>query len=179
MKTIYLIRHCKATGQHAIAQLTEEGIEQAIKLTEFFENHEIDRIITSPYTRAIQTITPLAHSRGLQIEINHKLIERTLSTNNMIDWMEKLKETFENKDIKFEGGESSNEALKRGLEVIEEIIEEKGNRFIIVTHGNLLSLIINNYQNEFGFKEWKEMSNPDIYKLEIENERVEIKRIWK
>src|SRR5690606_39892183 len=57
-KNIFVVRHCKAAGQHPEAKLTRQGINQALSLVSFFSNYDIDRIISSPYTRAIQSITP-------------------------------------------------------------------------------------------------------------------------
>ncbi|MFZ7946018.1 histidine phosphatase family protein [Neobacillus sp. 19] len=54
------MRHCEAAGQPPEAQLTDRGLKQAIGLCEFFSNIKIDRIISSPYKRAIESIQPLA-----------------------------------------------------------------------------------------------------------------------
>ncbi|WP_318153118.1 histidine phosphatase family protein [Metabacillus arenae] len=93
-KKIYLIRHCAAKGQSSESQLTESGFKQAVYLSEFFTNMKVDRIISSPFLRAIQTIEPLAEKKNMKVEINRKLSERILSTKNLPDWFEKLEETF-------------------------------------------------------------------------------------
>ena len=59
-KKIYLIRHCKATGQEPSAELTNEGKEKALELIPLLYKLNIDHIISSPYKRAIQTITPFS-----------------------------------------------------------------------------------------------------------------------
>ena len=51
--------------------------------------------------------------------MDRQLTERVLSTKNISDWLEKLKTTFEDIELKFEGGESSQEAMKRIVEVVE------------------------------------------------------------
>jgi 2,3-bisphosphoglycerate-dependent phosphoglycerate mutase len=40
----------------------------------------------------------------------------------------------------------------------------------VVTHGNLLSLIIRYYDPSFGYSEWAKLSNPDVYVLKREQE---------
>ena len=107
MTKLYLIRHCQAEGQEPEAQLTADGHEQAKQLADFLEKYTINRIISSPFRRTIQTITPFAHKHNLEIEVDERLKERILSTENLSDWFEKLKQTFEDEDIKFTGGESS------------------------------------------------------------------------
>jgi 2,3-bisphosphoglycerate-dependent phosphoglycerate mutase len=106
MKKIYLIRHCEAQGQPAEAPLTDNGFRQANHLSKFFRDVPIDRIISSPYKRAVQTAEPLAKRMNLEIEKNDLLTERILSSQNLIDWIEKLRATFADFELKFEGGES-------------------------------------------------------------------------
>jgi len=179
MKTIYLIRHCKALGQKREADLTREGITQSHTLSLFLANKGIEKVISSPFVRAVQSIKPFVDQTKVTLTLDSRLSERILSSNDLTDWMDQLKATFENQDLKFEGGESSNEASKRGIEVITELIKGKENTTAIVTHGNLLSLIIRNYNKEFGFNEWKDMRNPDVFELSEEQNEFRVKRIWK
>jgi 2,3-bisphosphoglycerate-dependent phosphoglycerate mutase len=181
MRHIYLIRHCKANGQEPDAHLTEEGCQQAKKLSVFFADKKIDLIISSPYIRAIETIRPLAESIGMEIILDDRLKERLLSSNDLADWMDRLREAFEKMDLKFEGGESSYEAMSRGLEAINDVLKRPENNIVMVTHGNLMSLILKYYENSIGFDEWMNLTNPDVYELCISNDKeaVEIRRLWK
>lgn len=178
MKTIYLIRHCKAHGQEREAALTPEGIQQSQSLANFLAGKGVAAIISSPYLRAVQTIQPFSERTGLPIHVDHRLVERTLSAENLTDWLEKLKQTFDDMDLKLEGGESSAEAANRGIAVIRDLWEASDKTVAIVSHGNLLSLMIRTYNPGFGFKDWKEMSNPDVYELSLDREEAIIRRIW-
>ncbi|MFK9093615.1 histidine phosphatase family protein [Bacillus salipaludis] len=179
MKKIYLIRHCEAEGQLSEAQLTDRGFKQAVELADFFSNSKIDRIISSPYERAFQSIQPLAERLHIEIENDSRLTERVLSTNNLSDWLEKLKITFNDFDLKFEGGESSQEALNRIVEVVEKVFTSETKNTIIVTHGNLMSLLLRYYNKNFGFEDWRNLSNPDVFLLINETNKVTIERLWK
>ncbi|WP_371471382.1 histidine phosphatase family protein [Niallia circulans] len=172
LKKVYIIRHCEAKGQPSEAQLTDKGFKQAIEISKFFAGIKIDRIISSPYKRAIQSIEPLATRLNLEIEINRKLIERVLSTESLSDWLDKLKATFE-------GGESSQEAMKRIVKIIEDVFNNEHENTIIVTHGNLMSLLLNFYNKNFGFDDWQNLSNPDIYLLKNVGNKVIYERLWK
>lgn len=175
MKRFYLIRHCKAAGQAPDAELTAEGREQADALSAFFNDIEISHIISSPFTRAIQSIEPLSASRGLAIQIDDRLAERVLSTEDLPDWLEKLEQSFIDFDLKFEGGESAGEAAERGAEVLTEAPDNA----VLVTHGNMMGLLLKKFEEAYGFEEWKALSNPDVYVLTIEGEKGAVKRIWK
>ncbi|RKL65154.1 histidine phosphatase family protein [Salipaludibacillus neizhouensis] len=178
MNKIYVIRHCEAEGQSPESQLTEKGFKQAGELADFFYEVKVDRIISSPFIRAIQTIKPLADNLKIDIEVSKSLSERILSDKNMPDWFEKLKSTYEELDLKYEGGESSREAMNRIVGVVEDIFNAQSQNTVIVTHGNLMSLLLKYYDGNFGFEEWTNFSNPDVFELKLENNQVSNKRIW-
>ena len=175
-KKIYLIRHCQATGQPATAELTEVGLKQAEALAKRLNEAGIQRIISSPYRRAIQSIEPFAFQQKIVIETDERLIERKLCEGHLPDWFEKLQETFIDLDLKLTGGESSREAMARGVALIQELIDESV-PVAVVTHGNLLALILKHYQDEVDFDFWKNLQNPDIWLLELASENVQIKRL--
>ncbi|PAD89177.1 histidine phosphatase family protein [Niallia circulans] len=179
MKKVYIIRHCEAEGQLSEAHLTDKGFKQAIEISNFFAEINIDRIISSPYKRAIQSIQPLATRLNLEIEINRKLTERVLSTESLSDWLDKLKATFEDFELKFEGGESSQEAMNRIVNIVEDVFNSESENTLIVTHGNLMSLLLNFYNKNFGFEDWQNLSYPDIYLLKNVDNKVIYERLWK
>ncbi|WP_328699978.1 histidine phosphatase family protein [Chengkuizengella marina] len=181
-KNIYIVRHCKALGQSSESKLSEQGFKQAQYLPEFFSNIKVDRIISSPFLRAIQSAKPISKNKKIQIEIDNRLSERVLSIANLPDWFEKLKATFDDVKLKYEGGESSQEAMNRIAEVMDSVLTSEPENTIIVTHGNLMSLLLMKYNKEFGFECWKNLSNPDVFLLSnISNTKnnISIERIWK
>lgn len=179
MKKIYIVRHCEAKGQSADATLTDKGYKQATDLCKFFCDIEINHIITSPFVRAIESVQPLANHLNLQIVTDNNLKERVLSSDNFNDWLEKLEATFNNHELKFEGGESSAEAGNRIITVVEGIFNSNDQNTVIVTHGNLMSLLLRHFNESFGFKEWRSLSNPDVYLLENRDNKVTFKRLWR
>lgn len=178
LKNVYIVRHCEAEGQSSNAQLTEQGFKQAIDLSGFLSKIKIDRIISSPYERAIQSIEPLAKQLNIEIEIDEKLTERVLSTKDISDWQSKLRTTFEDDELKFVGGESSQEAKERIVDVIEKVFNDVSENTIIVTHGNLMSLLLKNYNEDFGFDDWQDLTNPDVYVLRKMGNKVTYERLW-
>jgi 2,3-bisphosphoglycerate-dependent phosphoglycerate mutase len=167
-KTFYIVRHCKATGQAADAHLSPEGEQQAIHLAEQLAPLSIERIISSPYIRAIRTITPLAERLELPIITDERLIERVLSTSELDDWMTALGSTFENFDLSFAGGESSRVATQRIVEVLYSAMLYPVRTTVIVTHGNLMTLLLKHLNPEVDFTIWQQLKNPDVYHIELE-----------
>lgn len=178
-KKIYVVRHCEAEGQPREARLTESGRKQAQELSEFLAGVKIDKIISSPFRRAVQSIEPAAFSEKIRIEVDERLSERVLSTKHLEDWQEKLETSFVDLEANFDGGESSAEAMDRIVSVVKEVLAGKTENTLIVTHGNLMSLLLKYFQPNFGFEEWKNLSNPDVYLLTFCDQNVSIKRVWK
>jgi len=181
MKTFILVRHCKAEGQEEGALLTEEGKKEAIDLITHLNklNCSITKIISSPYERAVKTIEPYAREIGLSIQIDNRLSERRLSNKSLSNWLELLKQTFDDIDLIIEGGESTREATERVISLIREEIEfSKERNTLLVTHGNLMSLVLRYFDERYGFNEWKSLTNPDVYKIDIKDNQTNIKRLW-
>ncbi|MFC5652719.1 histidine phosphatase family protein [Paenibacillus solisilvae] len=179
MKSIYLIRHCKAEGQDSSANLTPAGRIQAETLADFLADASIDYVRSSPWVRAVDTIRPFCSARGLALHTDERLTEYVLSSEAYPDWQDKLKLAYEDPDLKFTGGESTKESMVRAIAVVEELLARQESHAAIVTHGALMSLIIRHYDKEFGIEGWKNLSNPDVYKLIVHgNNQSEIERIW-
>ncbi|MCX7569242.1 histidine phosphatase family protein [Tumebacillus sp. DT12] len=175
---VYLIRHCKAEGQSAEAKLTDEGNAQAEKLADFLEGKGIAAIWTSPFVRTRQTIQPLAQRLGMETVQDQRLAERVLCEGHHPDWYEMLRETFRDLDLSYPGGESSRVAMSRGVAVIDEVVRGEERNVVIVTHGNLMALILKHFEDRIGFEEWAALSNPDVYHLAFTENPPTVKRIW-
>ena len=178
MCKLVVIRHCEAEGQASTANLTYTGQQQAEELVGFLEGMNIKKIISSPFNRAVQSITPFATKQNILIEIDERLTERVLSSENLIDWHEKLKQSFHDENLKLTGGESSREATVRVVELVDQLLQDNEHTVALVTHGNLMTLLLKHFSpTEFGFEQWKGLSNPDVYLIE-KNDVIEIKRLW-
>ncbi|WP_407272793.1 histidine phosphatase family protein [Radiobacillus sp. PE A8.2] len=181
MKRLVMIRHCNAEGQHKDSPLTKDGVTQAQQLAKYIDEHalSINRIISSPYLRAIESIKPYAEKNDITIEIDHRLQERMLSELPIDDWLEVLEESFDNLDFRLPGGESSNDAFERANEVVQEAISDTNNETIaIVTHGNLLAIMLKQFGDDVGFKDWMQLSNPDLFVIEIAGENCTVNHLW-
>ncbi|WP_026582921.1 histidine phosphatase family protein [Bacillus sp. J33] len=178
MKTLYIVRHAKAEGQPFSAKLTASGREQALKLIDFFKGKEVNRIYSSPFVRAIETIRPLAESRNLDIIEETRLGERVLSSILFDDWQEKLEQSFSDFDLVFEGGESHSSGMERAASLLKELVASDEDHIVLVSHGNLSTLLLRNFDEKVGFDNLMKMSNPDVYEIKVNNESVDWRRIW-
>ncbi|MFC4617582.1 histidine phosphatase family protein [Camelliibacillus cellulosilyticus] len=178
MPNIYLIRHAQAEGQAHDAPLTIKGMKGAEALADFLRDSRIQAIYSSPYKRALQTASPLAQKLGLTIEVDERLGERILSSQNMPDWLECLQATFKDLDLAYEGGESSRMAIDRAMRALHDILLTGVEKAAAVTHGNLLSLMLHHIDPSYGFDTWVGLTNPDVFCLSVLDGQFKVQRIW-
>lgn len=74
--------------------------------------------------------------------------------------------------------EESQEAMNRIVNVVEEVIKSRSENTVIVSHGNIISLLLKNYNSDFDFECWKSLSNPDVFQINCINNEVILERIW-
>jgi 8-oxo-(d)GTP phosphatase len=81
-----LVRHAWAgkrdewDGDDRLRPLDQRGRRQAVELVELVEAVDVDRIVSSPYVRCVQTVEPLAEHRGLEVVERDELGEELQDT---------------------------------------------------------------------------------------------------
>ncbi|WP_102275348.1 histidine phosphatase family protein [Cytobacillus massiliigabonensis] len=171
MTNLYFVRHAHSTYTPDERQrpLSEQGLLDAEKLTNILKHENIDYVLSSPYKRAIQTVEGIAEYIEKEIIIEEDLRERNLSDDPVEDFYFAMKKVWDDPSFSLKGGESNQTAQVRGVHATLQIIEEfKGKNIVIGTHGNIMVLIMNYFDKKYNFEFWKELSMPDIYRLEFD-----------
>lgn len=185
--TTYIVRHAESPfifEQEKTRGLSEEGLVDSKKIADIFKDVEVDCIVSSSYRRAIQTVKYLAEQKGLSIIEFDELRERPIKgLDYKMPWEELLiaiEKSFMDIDYSLEGGESTRKAQQRAIPIIDKLLcEYKGKNIVIGTHGNIMTIIMNYYNKEYGFDFWNSTSMPDVYKMTFElDELIEIERLW-
>lgn len=176
--TLYLVRHCTAEGQEPDAPLTAEGHRQAVALADLLAGLGINRIVCSPFRRAQDSIAPLAQRLGLTVAIDDRLAERVLGSG-FADWREALRATFDDLDLCYAGGESCNVAKARGVAVLREALDGFEGTTAVVTHGNLLTLLLRHFDPNVGYAVWHGLTNPDVFRVTMSGGAALLERIWR
>jgi 2,3-bisphosphoglycerate-dependent phosphoglycerate mutase len=178
MPEVLLVRHAAATGQASDAPLSAEGEQQAEALADLLAARNVERVICSPFLRAIQSVAPYCQRKQLEVEVEPRLMERVLSKHELPDWREELRRSFDDLDYSLETGESSNAAQSRGVLVLKEAIASD-QRCALITHGNLLALLLNFILPTTGYEDWKRLSNPDVFSVHTDAAgKSTFERIW-
>lgn len=81
MAQLYLVRHAKAgerrlwTGDDLDRPLSKKGRKQADLLARRLADLGVERLLSSPYVRCVQTLEPLADLLDTKVEIDDRLCE--------------------------------------------------------------------------------------------------------
>ena len=167
VRTFYLVRHCQASGQAPDAALTAAGQAQADALAGLIAPLGVERIVSSPFRRATQSATPLAIRTGLPLETDDRLCERVLSGAPREDWRALLRASFADPGVAAPGSESGRAAADRALAVLAAARRHPARSTVLVTHGNLLALLLGQIDPRFGFEAWERLTNPDVFRLRL------------
>jgi 2,3-bisphosphoglycerate-dependent phosphoglycerate mutase len=186
---IYFVRHgiapfsleLESTGG---ASLSEKGKSDAKRVAELLRNENIDVIVSSSYNRAKETVTPLAELLQKEIIQYEELIERPIASLNYPVSEEQLligiEKSFIDIDFCMPEGETTRQAQERAIPIILKLLSDfEGKKIVIGTHGNIMTIILNYFESNYGFEFWKQTSKPDVYKLEFEEKKLkDVERLW-
>lgn len=64
--------------------------------------------------------------------------------------------------------------MSRGMAVVDEVIRYAESPVAIVTHGNLMALILRMFDEQIGYTEWANLRNPDVYQVQIRDRLVQV-----
>jgi 2,3-bisphosphoglycerate-dependent phosphoglycerate mutase len=168
MQKLLLIRHCEATAQHADAPLTATGTKAAEALGARLRYLSPDAIYSSPYERACATVRPFAVLVGLPMTLDDRLRERVLSDHDLEDWLDHLRRSFADSNYRAPGGESLNQAQSRAVAALADIAITGHRLPVVVSHGNLIASVLHSMDASFGFAQWQQMRNPDLFEVETD-----------
>jgi 2,3-bisphosphoglycerate-dependent phosphoglycerate mutase len=127
----------------------------------------IDAIYSSPYPRALQTITPLAEMLGKQVTRVHDLRERMLCRRNLGDeFWQVIERYWADPDYAMSDGESNRTcALRMRIAVDALAGRHLGETIALASHGNSLALYLGTIDPGFGYAQWRAMRNPDLFRV--------------
>ncbi|HDR4419314.1 TPA: histidine phosphatase family protein [Bacillus cereus] len=172
MTTIYFVRHAHSTytKEERERPLSEQGHLDAKNVARLLKDKHIDVVISSPYTRAIQTVQGIANTYDISIQIEEDLRERLLSSEPVADFNDAIENVWEDWSFAYEGGESNDVAQRRAVICMQSILKKyKGKNIVIGTHGNIMVLLMNYFDSKYDFQFWKTLHMPDVYKLTFDN----------
>jgi 2,3-bisphosphoglycerate-dependent phosphoglycerate mutase len=67
--------------------------------------------------------------------------------------------------------------MMRGVTVVDQAVEQSTKPAVLVTHGNLLTLILKHFDEQIGYAVWENLQNPDVYCLKFNSSGTNIEQI--
>lgn len=115
---LYFIRHAEpdfSEPDNYKRKLTVSGEIQAQRLSEIFNDINVDGVYSSPYLRAIKTVEPIAKSKSLNVQLLDQFRERKSSDYRVSKekFLRYGKHQWDDFDFKLCGGESLNDVKNR------------------------------------------------------------------
>ncbi len=165
--TFLLVRHAHASWRpDEMRPLSPRGRRQAEAVARRLLLEKPTAIYSSPYLRARQTAEPLALEVGLTIQESADLRERSLGHQRVEDWQATIRPTWEDFSLAYPaGGETNAEAMKRARRVFTILRHRHlGETIVLVTHGNLLVLLLRLLDESKGFDFWRALRMPDLFR---------------
>lgn len=148
--------------------LTEQGLRDADELAFELDPYHFNAAYSSPYTRSVQTVTPTAARRSMEVQLLDDLRERRLVTKPTDDWAELMVKAWADPNWAAPGAETGREAQRRGLRALDLLRARHalGGRLLVGSHGNLISLILQSLEPGVGHDFHQAMPNPAVFHLE-------------
>lgn len=142
---VQLIRHAEAgnrrtwTGDDHTRPLSPTGRLQAIAIRERYADRGLDRIVSSPYVRCVQTVEPLSAATGIEIEKHPALAEGA----DPRDTAALLQELAEGRSAVSSHGDVitdvMNHLVRRGMQLSEPFDTKKASSWkLSAVDGNLM-----------------------------------------
>jgi len=174
--TAYFVRHCEPNYENhddMSRELTKKGMADRRLVSDFLSDKGVTAVYSSPFKRAVDTVSDFAQRYGFEISIVGDFSERRVGewTEDFADFSGRQWADF---NYKLPLGESLNEVQKRNISALQTLISEnKGKTVIVGSHGTALSTIINFYDQSFGYADFKKIKAlmPWIVKFDFEGNR--------
>lgn len=149
MTKLYLIRHSQKQIHAGDPGLTKTGFHQAKETGEYLKQFPINKIISSPLKRTVETAQQIAKELNLEYSLDKALIERMIWNDPKITRQEFIREwirSTNNREYIPKYGDSSRATGERIHQLVNKVSTNQGH-IIFVTHGGA---ILDYLRNMFG-----------------------------
>ncbi|MBA2173782.1 histidine phosphatase family protein [Halobacillus locisalis] len=165
---IYFVRHAHSTytEKERSRPLSEHGKRDAEKVKDLLANKNIHHVLSSPYLRSIQTVEPLANEIGKEVHVIEDFKERKLIEGSAKNFSEAIERVWSDEAFSWPGGESNQVARQRGANALNDVLKKhEGERVVIGTHGNIMTLTMGALDSRFDYEFWKQLRMPEVIAL--------------
>jgi probable phosphoglycerate mutase len=186
---LFCLRHAESTYNaqgriqgHLNVPLSPLGRRQSEAVAAALAGEPIEAVYSSPLLRAVQTAEPLARVLNLEIRVLPGLIElnagifqgkshRELAELHPAEW---ARWRSGDPDYAIPGGESRRDLMRRGRQVLEEILALGHRQVVISSHGALLAGAMKALLDIPAWRHPFRLQNAAIHRLEVSGKQVRL-----
>ena len=176
MTTIYFVRHAEPNYENhddLERELSHKGLRDRALVTQFLSDKRISVVLSSPYKRAVDTVSEFAKHKKINIVTIDDFRERRVNSEWIPNFDAFCRKQWEDFQYKLTDGESLSEVQKRNIAALQSVLETyQGKNIVIGTHGTALSTIINYYDKDFGYCDFQKIKKlmPWVVRMEFDLE---------
>lgn len=177
MTTVYFVRHAEPNyNNHDDRQreLSEKGMEDRKRVSAYLADKGIDAVLSSPYKRAVDTVSHFSESRKLPIRVVEDFRERKVDSGWIEDFDGFCKRQWADFSYRLTDGETLAQVQSRNVSALGAVLREyAGKNIVIGSHGTALSTVIHFYDPSFGYEDFLAIKSvmPWIVKFSFEGDR--------
>lgn len=103
---LYFVRHAHSvySADEYGRPLSERGYQDAQRVTEILKTENINRILSSPYRRAIETVEGISRFLGIEIERKEDFKERVVASHPVEDFALAMAKLWGDEQFAWPGG---------------------------------------------------------------------------
>ena len=158
MTELYFVRHAEPNYNNhddMTRELSPKGMRDRLLVTEYLADKGIGLVLSSPYMRAVDTVSHFAVLHNLPVSTVADFRERTVDSVWIDDFAAFTRSQWADFNYKLNGGETLAQVQKRNINALYRVIQQHPDKAIAIgSHGTALSTIINYFVPQFGIEEF-------------------------
>lgn len=175
MRRLLLVRHATSLPpavdgpDDANRPLTDRGQAEAEALATVVVPYAPQRVLSSPYVRAVQTVEPAAQALGLVVERVEVLREWRSGIGPTPHWHSHCRRCWEQPDRKSGDGETHADLEKRALRGVAQAAAAtaEGSVTVVASHGAWISRALHGLGCSVTADFWLTMPMPAMYDVAV------------
>jgi 2,3-bisphosphoglycerate-dependent phosphoglycerate mutase len=181
---LLLVRHATSVPSAADGPdehdrpLSPLGVQQAEQLTGALLAYDPHRVLSSPYRRAVQTVSPTAAALGLHVETREALREWSSGIEPAPDWQTHYRACWEDPEHAVVGGETHRALERRAVAAVRQVAAETRADAVTVigSHGTWISRALHGLGCAVDADFWLAMPMPAVFEVELDGRHVRVRR---
>jgi len=143
-----------------------------------FSSRRVERIISSPTRRALDSITPTAALHRVDIQEDAQLAEWEIPWIADTDWPRSFRHVLSGRLPLPSHAEQVASARNRAVAFLHRVMREGSGPAILVTHGKILSLLLGHLRDSDPFEEFLAIGNPHVFEVSGAVPNCEVRTLW-